>query len=217
MNSHKNKNGSMSSHKDSLRDVYNKHVDEFAERFGEYFAAHGQALLDAFITLLPANAAVLDLGCGPGHYSARLLAHNMKVLCVDISSEMVARCTQLGLDAEIGDIENLSLGGKVFDGIWMHTSLVHVPRKTIPKVVVQLRDHLVPSGILGVTVWEGTGEGARAQDADKYGDQRWYTYFSDEDIRHLFSDHFDVGPCHRNQIAPNRVSLTYNMTAKEHN
>jgi SAM-dependent methyltransferase len=166
--------------------------------------------------LLPGGASVLDLGSGPGHHAAYIQSEGCEVLCVDLSPEMIAKCEEQGLEAVVGDIENLDLGERRFDSIWMHTSLLHVPRQYIPGVVASLCNYLEPGGVLGLTVWEGTGEGPREQDAEKYAAKRWYTYFTDDDIRQLFGTHFVVGALQRRRIGADKVMLSYYMTSRVH-
>ena len=203
-------------HRHTLRAVYGAHTDEFAKRFEEYFDEHAKALVTDFIQRLPTNGTVLDLGSGPGAHGSYMQEQGLDVLCVDLSPEMVEKCKARGLKAQEGDIENLQLGDAVFDGIWMHTSLLHVPRPYIPGVVASLCDYLKPAGVLGVTVWEGHGEGPREKDAAKYGQRRWYTYFTNTDIRKLFDSHFVVGSCQRTRIERERVSLSYLMESRTH-
>jgi len=74
--------------------------------------------MDCLMTLLSPkkDETILDAGCGSGFY-AKLIRHaGAKILCVDISSEMVETVKSIGVDAEVHDIESLELGRK-FDKI----------------------------------------------------------------------------------------------------
>ncbi len=74
---------------------------------------------DRFVSLLRAEAFILDLGCGSGVPVARnLVEHELHVTGVDTSPTMIALCRERMPDQEwiIGDIRTVSLPRK-FDGI----------------------------------------------------------------------------------------------------
>ena len=48
---------------------------------------------------------------------------------------MIRLCKQKGLNAQIGDLENLPFDDNSFDGIWACASLLHMPKSNLPKVL----------------------------------------------------------------------------------
>jgi len=74
--------------------------------------------MDSLMTLLSPKKGetILDAGCGSGFYAKLIRPSGAKILCVDVSSEMVETVRNLGVDAEVHDIELLDLG-RTFDKI----------------------------------------------------------------------------------------------------
>jgi trans-aconitate methyltransferase len=65
---------------------------------------------------------ILDLGCGDGALTAKLVALGCSVLGVDASAAQVEACRQLGLDARVGDGERLKCSAE-FDAVFSNAAL----------------------------------------------------------------------------------------------
>lgn len=175
----------MSDYKQETIRTYDAYADVFDQKFGRHFAERVHDHVDRFISVL-SGPRVMDLGSGPGNHAVYFKDAGLDVFCVDLSKGMVDRCRSKGLQAEVGDIENLSFDDESFDGIWAYASLLHVPKEKLPDVVERLRCLLKPNGILGIAVKEGEGEGY-VEEPEKYpGMKRWFTLFSEEDVRRVF-------------------------------
>ncbi len=96
---------------------------------------------------------ILEVGCGPGELAARLAAElRADVVAVDVSPRMVELTRQRGVDARLGDVQELAFADGEFDcavAAWM---LYHVPDLDLG--VSELRRVLAPAGRL-VTVTNG--------------------------------------------------------------
>ena len=112
---------------DEVIDLYENHADDWdAHRPRVLFE---RAWLDRFLALLPADASVLDLGCGAGEPIARYFIDNGHRVCgVDTSPQLVAKCTVRFPEHEwhVGDMRDLSMG-KQFDSIVAWDSFFHLP------------------------------------------------------------------------------------------
>jgi SAM-dependent methyltransferase len=172
------------------RRTYDTYTDAFEEKFERHFRQYVVPRADQFIAELK-GPRVLDLGSGPGNHAAYFASKGKDVLCADLSERMVEKCRSKGLHAEVQDIEHLTLPSGSFDGIWAQASLLHVPKANVPSVVSKLNDLLTSGGVLAISVKEGTGEQWELN--EKYpGTQRWFSYFTEEEIRGLFSEKFEV-------------------------
>jgi SAM-dependent methyltransferase len=67
--------------------------------------------------LFRAGDRVLDLGCGTGEDAAHLEARGVSVDAIDASPAMVARARARGINAKVGQVENLRpIGNRPYDG-----------------------------------------------------------------------------------------------------
>ncbi len=165
--------------------------DQIAKGYARRQAGRGLAftdLMDAFTTRLPARALVADLGCGPGHDGARIVAAGHRVIGVDRSAGM------LGIAAERlagqlagqpsgwpsgwvlrGDLRRLPLASAGLDGIWCCASLLHVPQDQTATALAEMRRVLRPGGHLALITALGEGSGLEpvpfAPEVE-----RWYFY-----------------------------------------
>jgi SAM-dependent methyltransferase len=145
---------------------------------------------DRFMALLPGKR-VLDLGAGSGPHAAYFQSHGLDVLCIDLSHGMVDLCRKKGLKAEVGDLEMLELATGSYDGIWCHTALLHVPKAKTPRIVETMKQALVPGGILDVAVKGGEGEHMESH-PDYPGSERFFVYFTEEELVTLFTPDFEI-------------------------
>jgi SAM-dependent methyltransferase len=71
---------------------------------------------------------VLEVGCGPGEASDRILRElGAEVVAVDISARMVELARSRDVDARVGDVQALEFGDGEFDCVLAAWMLYHVP------------------------------------------------------------------------------------------
>lgn len=88
--------------------------------------------LDRFVSLLPAGARILDVGCGHGEPMARYLIDNgFDVLGVDTSPALIALCRERFTNREwlVADMRTLALG-KSLQGLVAWDSFFHLEHRT---------------------------------------------------------------------------------------
>jgi superfamily II DNA or RNA helicase/HKD family nuclease/SOS-response transcriptional repressor LexA len=135
------------------------------------------ALHDAFLSKLPANAHILDAGCGSGRDAKAFADRGFKVAAFDASPELASLASQhCGFDVGVrtfGDVVDVA----TFDGIWCCASLLHVPAAELPACLIRLWRALRPGGCLYVSFKLGAGErehkGRRFTDADENALRGW--------------------------------------------
>ncbi len=134
--------------------------------------------LERFIDTLPAGGHVLDLGCGPGVWAARMVERGLEVDALDAAEGMAAVARQrYGLEVRVAGFDAVT-GEAVYDGIWAHYSLLHAPRAAMPGHLAALSRALRPGGLFLIAMKLGTGE---ARDRRN----RFYTYYGEEELAGL--------------------------------
>jgi len=105
-------------------DWYNQNAEKYAQ------ATSGGASIeeiDDFVKNLPQDAKVLDVGCGSGRDTNLLKQKGANPVGLDISSGLlkVARKQFPHLEFVEGNMLKLPFSDNIFDGVWVHASLLH--------------------------------------------------------------------------------------------
>jgi SAM-dependent methyltransferase len=143
---------------DDIIGLYRRHALAWAKARGT--ALPERAWLDRFLALLPAGAAVLDLGCGPGVPIARYLAdRGYAVTGADASPEMLALFARNlpGVPAHLADMRQLALDAR-FDGLIAWDSFFHLTQGDQRAMFAVFRRHAAAGAALMFTSGPSHGE-----------------------------------------------------------
>ena len=131
----------------STEPVQTWNAQGYAEN-ARFVAQLGEPLIDL---LAPqAGERILDLGCGDGALTVKLVERGAMVVGVDLSEELLGQARQRGLDARHGNGEQLAFNAE-FDAVFTNAAL-HWMRQP-GSVVAGVRRALRPSGRFGGGVW----------------------------------------------------------------
>jgi SAM-dependent methyltransferase len=90
---------------------------------------------------------VLEVGCGPGYFAERVQKElGAEVVALDVSPRMVELTREHGVDARIGDVQDLPFGDAEFDCAVANWMLYHVP--DLDRGIAELARVLRPGGRL---------------------------------------------------------------------
>ena len=90
---------------------------------------------------------VLEVGCGPGHFAVRVLRElGAEVVALDLSPRMVELARGRGVEALVGDVQDLPFGEAGFDCAVANWMLYHVP--DLDRGLAELARILRPGGRL---------------------------------------------------------------------
>lgn len=143
---------------DKTLEYYNQAAQAFTE---DTLNADVTVLYAFFLSHLPPNASILDLGCGPGRDSKYFLDHGYHVLSVDGSEEFCKIATQItGQPALCQTFEDLSFTEQ-FNGVWACASILHVPSADLPKIIGNISRTLKKGGYFYASFKYGEFEGDR--------------------------------------------------------
>ncbi len=149
---------------------------------------------------LPANANVLDLGCGSGIPVAKTLADNgHQVTGVDLSEVQINRARQLVPQATFlhADATQVAFADRTFDAVICLYALIHMPIDTQPHLLHRIATWLRPGGLLlattGAHEWTGTQDhwlGGTATMWWSHADATTYRKWITQAGLHIDSEHF---------------------------
>ncbi|MGJ8570341.1 MAG: class I SAM-dependent methyltransferase [Hoeflea sp.] len=162
---------------------YTQQASAYASR-GDYLNLKH---IETFLSLLPAGAAILELGCGAGRDSEFMIGRGFKVRPTDGTPEMAQAAEQrLGMPVAtllFADLNEES----TCDGIWANACLLHVPREELSGILSRIHAALRKGGAFYASFKAGETEGR-----DQFN--RYYNYPSGGTLRAWYaaSDWADV-------------------------
>jgi ubiquinone/menaquinone biosynthesis C-methylase UbiE len=114
-------------------------------------------LLAKWIQRLPADARLLDLGCGGGQDAGDLDRRGYRVMGVDRTSALLSegRRRYRSLSLVRADFRFLPFQAKSFDGLWAGASLMHLPKPDARRTLADLYRLVRPGGLFAATVTHG--------------------------------------------------------------
>src|SRR5699024_1275409 len=114
-----------------------------------------------FLRLLPAQAHLLDAGCGAGRDTKAFAQLGHKVEAFDACEALVAIARQhSNVHVKHSTFTTFTSANK-FDGIWACASLLHVPARKLPATFAYLANFLKEQGVFYVSFKYGEGEQER--------------------------------------------------------
>lgn len=137
--------------------IYEKDADTFLKHWGRK-KYRQPPLLTELLTLLPERAVLLDLGCGAGQDSRYLAKRGYQVIGLDRTMPLLrfAKRRAPSVPFLLADIRSLPIRVGSLDGIWAAASLIHLQKRTVPKVLAVLRHLVKPECILAATFTYGS-------------------------------------------------------------
>ena len=167
---------------------YDKIGAWYAEQAVEWRTEDRDRYTSLILDSLPVSAELLDLGCGAGVPTTRILAQRLAVTGVDISSIQIDRAQRNVPNARFhqGDMTEIHFEPDTFDAVVGFFSIIHVPRNEHPRLFQKIASWLRPEGLfvagLGATSLES------GIDADWHGAPMYWSYFDSATNRRLVED-----------------------------
>ena len=161
-----------------MNETLNYYADHAQEFLTSTLEADMSAAYARVLPLIPAGAAILDLGCGSGRDSLAFKKLGYQVTAADGSRELARSAQQLlGQAVLCAEFKALELPPQHFDLIWACASLVHVPLKELPELLIKLKESLKPGGLWYMSFKYGDFEGLRGG--------RYYTDLTEARLREV--------------------------------
>jgi len=139
-----------------VREAYSSKSQQYIDLFDGDWGVH--EVDAAFIRrhLLGVQGPVLDLGCGPGYWTAYLHRLGVRATGVDVVPEFIdhARASHPGPEFRLGSMTDLDAREHAAAGILSWYSTIHVPPAQLGAVLAEFRRLLAPSGTLVLGFFE---------------------------------------------------------------
>jgi ubiquinone/menaquinone biosynthesis C-methylase UbiE len=103
------------------------------------------------------SGAVIDAGCGPGHWTAFLHQRGVEITGVDLVPEFIdsARIRFPNVPYKVSSLRALDVADGSLNGVLAWYSLIHLAPTELPQVLSELARVLGPRGHLLVGFFEG--------------------------------------------------------------
>ena len=134
---------------------YNENAEAFCESTKD---ANMSLCYKMFEKYLPAEAKLLDLGCGSGRDSKYFICKGFDVTSVD-GSEEICKYASNYLEKQVPCLRFQDMAfNSEFDGVWACASLLHVNADKLPEILKRVWKSLKPDGVLYASFKYGTQE-----------------------------------------------------------
>lgn len=155
-------------------DYYNQNAQNFIDGT---ISVDFTEVQNQFLSLLPANASILDFGCGSGRDTKYFLAHGFLVDATDGSEELCRIASEYtGIQVRHLLFQDLNEVEK-YDGIWACASILHLKRSKLPDVLKKINRAVKQNGIVYLSFKYGNFEGLRGE--------RYFTDLTEESAMEL--------------------------------
>ncbi|MFC4554978.1 class I SAM-dependent methyltransferase [Georgenia faecalis] len=144
---------------EEVRAAYGRRAREYVERFGSVDAAaeEDRRLVAGWAAGI--DGPILDVGCGPGQWTAFLHASGADVAGLDPTTAFVesARARFPGVPYRVGRAEDLGVEDATLGGVLAWYSLIHIEPDGLGAVLAEIARAVRPGGGLVVGFFAGPG------------------------------------------------------------
>lgn len=138
------------------------------------------------------KTTLLEIGAGAGYDSQFFMNNGLKVIAIDLSSEMIKKCKEKAIESYELDFYNLSYLHKQFDCIWAMNTLLHVPKSDLDHVLNEIDLVLKDNGLFFMAVYGGKdseGEYIKSEISDS---PRFFSYHSKDNLAAKLEQFFEI-------------------------
>ncbi|MFA7209106.1 MAG: methyltransferase domain-containing protein [Parcubacteria group bacterium] len=166
---------------------YDQNVDEYIKNTTNL---QNKDWLDKFISYLPKNGSVLDIGCAFGRDTDFFASNKYVTTGIDLSQKMIDKARSSVPDAKfhVMNMLDLNFKNKSFDGVWCSATLLHLNKVDALKALKEMKRVLKASGVLYINLKKGSGE--KVITDDRYDNaKKFYSYYCEKEIKDMLSEH----------------------------
>ncbi len=170
-----------------LKETYNNIAEDWVKDHNS--DTWWQEGTDHFISLLPKEATILDLGCGAGIKTRYLSEKGYEAEGVDFSEKMIeiAKHENPKISFHVLDIYELEKINKTYDAVFAQAVLLHIEKAKIVEVLTKIKNILNPHGLLYIAVKgirdDRVEEKVVTENDYGYEYERFFSYFSPSELK----------------------------------
>lgn len=140
-----------------IASAYDSRADEYVEKLGSVaqMADQDRRTIESWARGI--EGCVLDVGCGPGHWSELLATERRRVVGIDASTRFLASARRRfpEVDFLVGDLAALPITSDSVDGLLAWFSIIHTDPDDLPDVLAELARVLRPGRTMLLGYFEG--------------------------------------------------------------
>jgi cyclopropane fatty-acyl-phospholipid synthase-like methyltransferase len=160
--------------------VYNQHAKAYLHKFLDFDLYHNT--YDSLLSMLPLNATVLELGCGPGNVVRYFLQKrpDLQITGIDLAPEMIRQAEKTNPNAtfQILDIRDAGAIQEKFDAVAGTFCLPYLSYEDLDLFFGNLKSLTKENGIIYISCMEGPPERSGFEKTSFTGDDELYiTYY----------------------------------------
>jgi SAM-dependent methyltransferase len=167
-------------------EAYNRYSQIYDQEVIEFWENFPKTTVDEFSKRL-GGKRVINLGSGSGRDALILKNKGVEVICVDASSEMVKITRGLGFETIETDFSNYNFNESEFDGVWAYTSLLHLRKEDLKKVLKEIYKSLKPRGVFLIGMIEGFYEG-KIEIENMPEEKRYFRYYEELELKKIVEE-----------------------------
>ena len=134
--------------------------NKFAEQYADItFLNILQYELNRFISLIPSEGKILDLGCGGGRDVQYFADFKLEAVGIDASIKLIDEAKKrVNGNFEVMDMRNLTFKDEEFNGVWAQDAISYVTKEDVINVLKHISRILKKEGVFFISVRKGSDE-----------------------------------------------------------
>jgi len=164
---------------EQIKTGFDKYATTYQERFMDLTLYN--ASYDAFCALLPPNARLLEIGCGPGNITRYLLAArpDLRITATDMAPHMVqlAQINNPSVHCQVLDARSISQLSGLFDGIISGFCLPYLSTEDCHKLIADSAALLNTGGLAYFSTIEADAQHQTGYATTSNGKDTFYIWY----------------------------------------
>jgi SAM-dependent methyltransferase len=166
--------------------TYRENFEKYASKTHSFATREFTEWMDMFLSSLPANPRVFELGSATGRDARYFRLKGAKVTCTDVVPEVVSTLSKEGFESSLFDFRdepNPEWLGR-FDGVFANAVLLHAPPEVFAVALKNIKKILDDNGVLAFSVKTGDGEEISLVKMDA---PRYFKYYAQNELELILS------------------------------